>query len=78
MARCEPGPARRRAFYFIAGFTPEEFDDDRHHAPQYFLKSLAEAGWDIVYARVPRTWRIRDIPMRTGGSLNSSRRAFSN
>src|SRR5262245_10698137 len=43
------------AFYFIAGFTPDEPDDDRHQAPQYFLKSLAEAGWDIVYAKYPQS-----------------------
>jgi pimeloyl-ACP methyl ester carboxylesterase len=50
------GPAKAvGVFYFIAGLTPEEPDDDRHQAPQYFLKSLAEAGWDIVYAKYPQT-----------------------
>jgi pimeloyl-ACP methyl ester carboxylesterase len=41
-------------FYFIAGLLPDEPDDDRHHAAQYFLKSMAEAGWDVIYAKYPQ------------------------
>jgi hypothetical protein len=41
------------AFYFIRGFVPRDRDDDRHHAAQYFLLSLSDAGWDVFNGKYP-------------------------
>jgi pimeloyl-ACP methyl ester carboxylesterase len=41
--------------YFIRGFVGGDRDDDRHQAPQYFLRSFSEAGWDVIYAKYPQS-----------------------
>jgi pimeloyl-ACP methyl ester carboxylesterase len=38
--------------YFVRGGGSLRYDD-RHHAPQYFLTSLSQAGWDVIYAKYP-------------------------
>jgi pimeloyl-ACP methyl ester carboxylesterase len=51
------GPAEAKGvIYFIRGGWSEESPVlDRYQLPPYYLKSLNEAGWDIIDARIPQT-----------------------
>jgi pimeloyl-ACP methyl ester carboxylesterase len=48
------GPARAKGvIYFVAGYSPARPMIDDFHLVPYFLKSLADDGWDVVRAKLP-------------------------
>ena len=48
------GPARAKGvIYFVAGYSPERQMLDEFRLVPYYLKSLADDGWDVVRAKLP-------------------------
>jgi pimeloyl-ACP methyl ester carboxylesterase len=48
------GPAGAKGvIYFVRGWTPAKSNLDHFKLPPYFVKSLNDAGWDVVSAKIP-------------------------
>ncbi len=48
------GPALAKGvIYFVPGFTPEAISSEGYRLVPYYLKSLADDGWDVVLAKHP-------------------------
>jgi hypothetical protein len=74
LVRPNRGPAQAKGvIYFVAGYSPTRMLDGFHLVP-YFLKSLADDGWDIVFAKLPQD-RVGEVGYEyVGGGAQTIRR----
>jgi len=69
------GPAQAKGvIYFVAGFSPASPARDDFRLAPYFLKSLADDGWDVVRAKLPHDVAGALSSEYVGGAAQTIRR----